>query len=61
MSADARAWAAARMACIPYAASRIVSAKVEERTTSMCMQIAGFDHDDCPGEWCACSCHKEAS
>jgi hypothetical protein len=29
------------------------------RYTSMCMEIAGFDHDDCPAPpWCACACHK---
>jgi hypothetical protein len=31
----------------------------EKRLTSMCMEIAGFDHADCPAPtWCSCLCHQ---
>lgn len=38
---------------------RAAAEKAEVRLTSMCLEIAGFDHEDCPGEWCDCICHKE--
>lgn len=32
-----------------------------DRVTSMCLQIAAFTHEDCPGDWCACACHRPAA
>jgi hypothetical protein len=29
--------------------------------TSMCLEIADFTHDDCPGDWCRCTCHTQTS
>lgn len=46
-----------------HLAAQIAAAKAtqpkHERVTSMCLGIADFTCEDCPGEWCSHECHNE--